>query len=665
MRKIWLALLVLIFFVLGSGMAMAADIFSDVPSNHWALKDIARMRAKGILRGVDEAQNLFGPKNQVTREMLVVMLIRVIGKEGEAVGDIPASFVQRDKVSPYAKGSMAYAVREGIISGSLLHSDPIAPVPRYEVAEIVVKAMGLASEAEAKKYDTLDYTDQSSIPLSARGAVKVMQEKGILGGTPEGSFKPNDSLTRDQIAAVLNRIDKELDKLSANTKVGKVYSLASSTIYIENANGVVEPVNLDNNVSIFKGGKIELTDLSKGDMIEVILDNNKAVYIEEGDFKLDTVVEGEITDVTGNIMKVITIKKDDGSTVTHTLSSTAQVTVNNQETSVSQLVVGQSVKATIKDNMITAIDIKDDTRIVSGVIESINLSADTITVESSDIGGRVTFIINDDTDIKISKKEVDLDELIEGMKVQVIAKGINALQIIASDLEQTITGVLVGVSFEPKLTLTIYNEETKEEETYFVDKDASIRRDRQKNLTLRDIYPDDEIEIDLENRYVTRIIANSVESKAQGTVQEVIIGASPALVIKTSDGDEERFNIASDAKIRKDGEIIKVTEIAFGDWVKLELEGKLATKVEVESKFVNRYVVGKVEDISSAIKGFYVIDHETQEEKLVLWNDDTTVVVGDRTRSMNESRLSEGDEVIVSGYYEGRYFYATTIVLFR
>lgn len=663
MKKRWIVIFMLLMFVFSSSAVMAADIFSDVKSDHWAAKDIARMRAKGVLGGVSDTE--FAPNNPVTKEMLVVMLVRVTGKENQAGGEIPASFVQRDKVSPYAKGAMAYAVREGIITGSLLHSDPTEPVKRHEVAEIVVRAMGLTNEAQEKKYDTLNYSDALTIPLDSRGFVKVMQEKGIMGGDVEGRFNPNDSLTRAQIASVLNRIDNEVNALSNNTIKGKIYSFSSASITIENSSGIVQPaIPLANNVMLFKGKAASIADFAKNDMVEIIKDaKGNAVYIEAGNFKFDDIViKGEITDITGNNIKIVTIKKEDGSSETYTLSSTAKVTVNGQNSSVSQLAVGQPVTARIGDKLITSIDIIDETRIFNGVIENINYSADTIRIERANNEGIITLTVDRDTEFRIGRKDVDLDDLIEGMEVQVIAKASKAIQITASDLEQTIEGVLVEVSLSD-MTITILNEKTKKEETYEVDKDANIRRDKNKNLTLRDIYPNDEIEIELINKVVTRIYANSVEGTAEGIVQEIIIGTTPAIVIRTNDGDEERFSVANNARIRRDRESINFNEIAPGDWVRLDLEGKQATRIDVEARSANSYVIGYVDYISSAVNGFYVLDYDNQEEKLVLWDADTQVLTNDRLRDMNEKRITDGDEVIVVGFYDGRDFVARLIVV--
>lgn len=663
LKRKMLAVLVLIMFLLTTGTAAASQVFSDVPVNHWAAKDIARMKAKGVLGGVSATS--YAPNDPVTREMLVVMLVRVLGKQGEAAGTIPASFSQRDRVSSYATGAMAYAVREGIISGGLLHSDPRGPVSRHEVAEIVVRAMGMASEAAAKQNAPLNYSDAASIPLASRGYVAVMQEKGIMGGGADGRFNPNDPLTRAQIASVLNRVDNQVKALTANTIKGKVFGVSSSVLTIENASGVIQPINLAPDVLVFRpGGAARVTDLSPGQMVEIITDTGgKALYIDQGQFEFDQVtLEGEITDIiSGQNLVLLTIKDNQGKTDTYTLSSTAVIKIDNQNATASQLAKGQPIKAKITGKTINSLEVSDAQRIINGKIKSIDLSGKTLTIERTGGLGETLVNVDNATVIQLDRKEVDLKDLIEEQEVMVIARGSKATRIDAQNLEKTITGVLVKVSFAPDVTITVLNEDTQREETYKVHENVSIRRDRTRNLTLRDIFPGDEVDVDLKNRVVTNIFAAKAESRTEGNVKEVRIGAVPTLVIVANDGKEESYPVASTARIRRDGLSISLHEIQYGDWVRLEVEGRQAVRVDVEARYTNRYLIGTVENIHKAAQVIVISEMDSRENKQVFWDSDTVVIRNNRIRDIEY--LSQRDEVVVVGRFDGGLFWANTIVI--
>ena len=659
-RKV-LTVVVLAIFLLSTGALAADRVFDDVPGHHWAANDIARMQAKDVLRGVTATS--YAPNAAVTREMLVVMLVRILGKEGEAVGPIPATLTQRDRVSDYAVGSMAFAVREGIISGSLLHSDPRGHVPRHEVAIIVVRAMGISDEAAARQNAVLNYVDAASIPVASRGYVAVMQDRGIMGGGADGRFTPNDFLTRAQIAAVLNRIDNQVGALTANTIIGRVTGVSSSALTIENATGTTQQINLASGALVFRfGGIARITDLSPGQMVEVIVDSSgRALYIGQGQFEFNQVVEGEITNITGQDPLVLTIRNAAGDTNTYTLSSAATIRIDNQTATASQLARGQSVRVEITGSTISSIEVSNAQRIINGTIRSVDVSARTVTVERPGGLGEIRITVDDNTVIQRERQTVNLGDLVERQEVTIVARGMRATRIDAQDLRQTITGEIIEISFVPNVTIRILNEVTEREETFRIAEDVDIRRDRTRNLTLRDIFPGEEVDIDVRNGVVTQIIASREHSRVEGIIREVRIGATPALVIVTDDGTEVTYPIASNARIRRDGVSANLNEIQFGEWARLEIEGRQAIRVDVESTHINRYLIGTVDNIHTAAQVIVITELDSREVRQVFWDDDTVVIRNNRIRDV--SYLSERDEVVVIGRTDGGLFWANTIMI--
>jgi hypothetical protein len=94
-----------------------------------------------------------------------------MGLESQAEGkSIPLSFQDPDQIPSWAKGYVAMAVIQGVISGDDLVSfrgEELAK--RYEVAEFIGKAMGLEGSAPNHRTDVLPFSDSADIPSSARG----------------------------------------------------------------------------------------------------------------------------------------------------------------------------------------------------------------------------------------------------------------------------------------------------------------------------------------------------------------------------------------------------------------------------------------------------------------------------------------------------------------
>lgn len=53
----------------------------------------------------------------------------------------------------------------------------------------------------------MDYKDQAEIPAWAKEAVDQVTEKGWMEGDPSGNFRPNDPITRAELAVVLSRLN--------------------------------------------------------------------------------------------------------------------------------------------------------------------------------------------------------------------------------------------------------------------------------------------------------------------------------------------------------------------------------------------------------------------------------------------------------------------------
>ena len=58
--------------------------------------------------------------------------------------------------------------------------------------------------------DSKEFTDGASISPWAKEAVSYMQRAGIISGKPDGSFRPQGTATRAEVAAILMNLDDKL-----------------------------------------------------------------------------------------------------------------------------------------------------------------------------------------------------------------------------------------------------------------------------------------------------------------------------------------------------------------------------------------------------------------------------------------------------------------------
>ena len=107
--------------------------------------------------------------------------------------------------SHWAKDFIYDLYNRGIVSGDGESNTvrPDAQITRQEAAKIAVSAVGLSASSAG-----LTFTDAAEVADWAKGFVAAAVDAGIITGFDDGSFKPNDNMTREQFAAVIVRAFK-------------------------------------------------------------------------------------------------------------------------------------------------------------------------------------------------------------------------------------------------------------------------------------------------------------------------------------------------------------------------------------------------------------------------------------------------------------------------
>ncbi|GMK39936.1 hypothetical protein PCCS19_29910 [Paenibacillus sp. CCS19] len=137
----------------------------------------------------------FRPSQAVTRAEMASILSRAAGDEdsSEAV-----SFTDGASFG-WAADAIANVSSLGLMTGYEDGSfQPSKAITRAEMAVIVARWLGLEGDATSSFTDTADHWSASYIALVA--------EAGIMTGYPDGSFKPEQYLSRAEAVTIINRI---------------------------------------------------------------------------------------------------------------------------------------------------------------------------------------------------------------------------------------------------------------------------------------------------------------------------------------------------------------------------------------------------------------------------------------------------------------------------
>lgn len=191
-------------------------VYPDVGPAAWSKEPVYVLSVLGVVSGYEDGS--FRPGREVTREAFVKMLMAAVRPDtaAPAGGTLPYADVARDRWSyPYfaeaeALGIVAFLAKEG-------RMEPGKPMLREEVGALAGRYLLLSEENRALLADgsaaapaegamTRPFPDESLIDPALRDNVYAAVRLGVLEGDDTGNFRPKDTLTREQAAAILYRL---------------------------------------------------------------------------------------------------------------------------------------------------------------------------------------------------------------------------------------------------------------------------------------------------------------------------------------------------------------------------------------------------------------------------------------------------------------------------
>ena len=169
--------------------------FGDVPQTSWFADAVRYVTGKSLMNGT--SATAFSPNENMSRAMLATVLYRMSGETAEAdssFGDVSSS--------AYYAAAVNWASSKGIVNGTGADAfSPNASITREQLAAMLYR---YAAEPSVSA-DLSAYTDAVSISPYAEKAVEWCVAKGILSGKSATRLAPQDTATRAECAAMLQR----------------------------------------------------------------------------------------------------------------------------------------------------------------------------------------------------------------------------------------------------------------------------------------------------------------------------------------------------------------------------------------------------------------------------------------------------------------------------
>lgn len=184
--------------------------FTDVASDFWGKDAIVKANRMGFIAGFPDVT--FRPKDNLTRVQALVSLASGLKlSDGDAA--TLGYYTDRAQIPSYATDAVAIATEKGMVVNypNVKELNPMREITRAEVAAIIYQGLVVKGLANAITSSHIVASDVKSEPLSdiaghwAEPFILGLYNAGAVGGYPDGTFKPDDKMTRAQYAALLTK----------------------------------------------------------------------------------------------------------------------------------------------------------------------------------------------------------------------------------------------------------------------------------------------------------------------------------------------------------------------------------------------------------------------------------------------------------------------------
>ncbi len=181
------------------------SIFEDADS-HWGKKYIDFLSNDGVITGMnDQGVPVFRPDKQTTRAEMAVIMSRYLCLDTADFENVKLPFADTDKIPTWAIPHVKAIYNAGLMSGTtvngILNFNPNANITRMEALTILGRTL-----PQGYPMATLDYKDKGEILSWALPHFEKLVSMEVVGGYPDATIKPNNSITRAEVSALLYRL---------------------------------------------------------------------------------------------------------------------------------------------------------------------------------------------------------------------------------------------------------------------------------------------------------------------------------------------------------------------------------------------------------------------------------------------------------------------------
>lgn len=172
--------------------------YSDIADYGWAKDAIDYLSDKEIMCG--DGDGTFRPGDTLTREELVKLIVVALGGGKTENADLKFSDVKDEWYKEYVETAFKNSIVNGIDENTFGVG---TPVTREDACVMIARASEAYYRTFNKELTLVDFKDIDSVAEYARVGVDVLARAGIISGFEDGTFRPEQNITRAEAAKII------------------------------------------------------------------------------------------------------------------------------------------------------------------------------------------------------------------------------------------------------------------------------------------------------------------------------------------------------------------------------------------------------------------------------------------------------------------------------
>ncbi len=587
------------------------------------------------------------------------------------------------------------------------------------ISLIVMMIFGCFSVTNAEgKFSDVDETRYSW----AISQIEEMAEKSILNGYPDGTFMPENKISKMEAMLLISRI-LGINEDIYSEKKAEIYSLyaddlddvdfkykeeISFLIYknVFTADEIIDIVEADEyNAPLYRDEVAEYITRAMG-AYETAKDSNTG-YADEKDISekyrpfvkfvkdkgiMQGMTETEFMPAYGvnrvqmavmmyrvlNAQNLIFMKADYVKTTSSEIEvklssgkgnydiSEAEFYINGEEADADELKTNAKLFLVFENGVLKRVEtiyiVPETKKTVTGEVKEIKLGGvNSIKIADSATDEISSYEVSENCEVYVDDEISTLSLLRTKDNAKLyIDKNDVVFMVEILDVNGQFKGGIIDEIIVDDIVEIVVDKDDKLE-TYSVDDDVIIKRNS-KDAELKDILEGDEITLCTTTyNKITRLEVKSEIGNASGKIVEVVISKNSSIVVDRN-GSEKRYPINDSIKIYLDGKESQLYDLRVDMPIDITTDSGTVTKIEVESVDEVGQITGEVESVNTSY-GFINVKMSSGSVKQVFVTKTTKITAdGAVTATKTIKNIKVGSTVVVIGKTVNGAFQATTIV---